>query len=313
MPSPSTSNPPISEESIVIDHPSPSRPTTLLLRTHRPYIYNSWAFNNRLRLKNQKLTKRQKSSCQIAFYSLWMCLSASIMIIVIYRFTDECSLKTNTKEYFIQCSRHWLFLIAFSISLCACCGVIFGVCRYFRSQTLNFLYDDHCQRNLTRNNSLLPMAIPLNSCYCSSPTSINGVSIGSFRQAYHDKHEYTNPTVITSQTNLSGECRMPPFNYDELPSDSNSILISNSPQIINHSNNRNTFFSISTLSSPQNHPSSARTSTQTNRTFNSIQSKTSLLFEDPCWNTSVSYPIYINDDDDDVNIWQKRERSPTNY
>ena len=279
----------IPEESIVIDQPLPSKPTTLLLRTHRPYFYNSWAINNRLRLKNQKRRKRQKSSCQIAFYSLWICVSASILIIVIYRFTDECSLRTNSNEFVLRCLRHWLFFITFLISCCACCGVNFGVYRYFRSQTLNFLYDDHYQRTSIRDNSLLPISIPLNSCYCSSSTSTNDHSTGSFRQAHQCKHEYTNTTVISSLTNLSTEHRLPPFNYDELPSDSNSIPILNSPQLINHINNK------TTLSS-----SSPRTSTN-------IQSKTLLIFESPRLNTSVSYPISFNGDI----VWEKREHLPT--
>ncbi len=47
-------------ESIAINELPSQRPTTLLLRTNRPYLYNSWTLNNRLRLKNEKLSKLQQ-------------------------------------------------------------------------------------------------------------------------------------------------------------------------------------------------------------------------------------------------------------
>ena len=283
----------IPPESIVINESPLSKPTTLLLRTNRPYLYNSWIVNNRLRLKNEKLTKRQQSSCRIAFYSLWICVSASVMIIVIYRFTDECLITTEANKFIMNCLRHWLFLAAICTSLLACCGVIVGACRYFRSQTFNFLYDHDPHRHLAAANSLLPMTETSHSYY--SPTvSTNGISIIPSRQIQQCDDELTNSTINSSLINISPQRKIPPFNYEELPSDSNSTMISLSPNI---NNNKKIFFSMSTsiLPLPYFKSSSSRTSDMT---------KTSSIFEDPCSSTFDSYTTCLADEA----IWKQQPR-----
>jgi hypothetical protein len=295
----SSSIPPTSAESIVINELPSQNPTTLLLRTNRPYLYNTWALNNRLRLKNEKLSKRQQSSCRIAFYSLWLCVSAGVMIIVIYRFTDECSLAPNPKQFFIKCLRHWLFLAAICTSLLACGGVIFGACRFFRSQKFNFLYDEQHELQLTNNNGLLPMNITPHSYYY--PTSLtNGVSIVSSRQLENHDSRHSNTTVISSITNASSRRKIPPFNYDELLPESNSITISKSPNIDN--NNKTILFSssTSTLSLPQSIVPTPRTS---NTTINSNKSKATSIFEDTCSSTPAYTTCLCG-----ANVWEKQQK-----
>jgi len=278
---------PITTDTIVVNELSSQKPTTLLLRTNRPYLYNSWIVNNRLRLKNEKLTKRQQSSCRIAFYSFWVCVTAGIMIIIIYRFTDECSLATNQKQFFIKCFRHWLYLAAICTSLLAFSGVILGACQYFRSKTLNFLYDDEHQQYLINTNGLLPMTMTSHS-YCY-PTLI------SSRQIQNRDDEHSNITLISSLTNTSLGRKIPPFNYDELPLETSPIIISKSPNMDNNNNNTKkiAFFSssISTLSSPQSILSTARSSNASNTITNS---KAPSILENTCTNTPATHITCIS-------------------
>lgn len=287
---PSVSITPIREDSIVTNDLSSKKPTTLLLRTNRPYLYNSWRINNRLRLKNEKLTKRQQSSCRIAFYSFWLCVSAGIMIIIIYRFTDECSLTTDEKQFSIECLRHWLFLAAVCTSFLACTGVIFGACRYFRSQTLHLLYDDQGQTHITRNNVLLPVTI----------------SIVPPRQTSSHDDEHSNATIVSSLTNTSLRRKIPPFNYDELPAESNHLINSKS---ININNTKTRLFSssTSTLSSPQSMFSTTRSSNASNTIIDSSKTKTTSTIEDTCTNTHLSYPTSVSG----IDIWKKQQRLPS--
>jgi len=286
---------PVSVDSIVISELPSQKPTTLLLRTNRPYLYNTWTINNRLRLQNEKLIKRQRSSCRIAFYSLWLCVSAGVMIIIVYRFTDECSLTTNQKQFFfIKCLRDWLYLIAICISLLASIGVIFGACRYFRSQTLNFLYDDEHEQHSTTTNSLLPMTIRSNSL-------TNSV----FRQSENRDDEHSTTTVISSLTNTSLRRKMPPFNYDELPPETNPIIIRKSPNMNNNINKTLLFSSsTSTLSSPQSVLSTARSSNASNTITNSNKDEATSTFEDIRASTPTSYTTCISG----VDIWGKQQR-----
>jgi len=290
---------PITTDTIVVNELPSQKPTTLLLRTNRPYLYNSWTVNNRLRLKNEQLKKRQQSSCRIAFYSFWLCVSAGIMIIVIYRFTDECSLTTNQKQFFIKCFRHWLYLAAICTSLLACSGVILGACRYFRSQTLNFIYDDEHQQHLTNINGLLPMTTTSHSYY--HPTSlINGTSIIPSRQIENLDDEHSNITLISSFTNTSLRRKIPPFNYDELPLQTNPIIILKSPKMDN--NTKKTIFflsSTSTLSSPQSMLSTARSSNASNTITNG---KAPSILENTYTSTPTSHVTSIPG----IDIWNKQ-------
>jgi hypothetical protein len=291
---------PTPAESIVVDKSSPQKPTTLLLRTNRPYFYNSWAENNRLRLKNEKLFKRQKSSCCIAFYSLCLCVSAGVMIIVIYRFTDECSSTTNAKRFLIKCLRHWLFLAAICTSSLAFSGVIFGACRYFRSQRLNFLYDNERVTAIGNTDNLLPMTITPH-CYHSPTLLVNRSSLIPSRQTRYGDDEYSNATAVSSLANASPQCKMPPFNYDELPDESTPVIISVSPNIDIHNTTRFFSSSTSTLSSPQLMCPSARISNATTATINSNKSKTTPNFEKNGPSISTSYSNGLSG----ANVWER--------
>ena len=268
--------PPTLVDSNQIDELSSKNPTTLLLNTHRPYIFNYWTLNDRLRLKNEKLSRRQQSSCRIAFYSLWLCIIASVLIIIIYRFTDDCPLTTNRKQIFLKCSRHWLFFLAICLSLVACSGVLFGACRYFRSQPLTFQNDLH----VINDNNLLPMT----SIAKSYGYSTNGTPIIPFRQIRNRDDEHSNS---------SPQRMIPPFNYDEFPLESNSILISKSPN-----NNKSIFFtsSASSASSPQ----SIFSTTATNKILNS---KATSISEDNCPSAPASYKSCICG----IDVWERQQ------
>ncbi|CAF1209090.1 unnamed protein product, partial [Didymodactylos carnosus] len=118
---------------------------------HHPYNY--WTINDRLKSKNDYLLKRQKCSCRLAFYSLWLLISACVLFIIAYRFTDECS---ELVKHF-KCKRFGLFLLSISIASLACCGVFCGVCQYFRSQPQPLtpeLYYDKVNNTLTEETNL---------------------------------------------------------------------------------------------------------------------------------------------------------------
>jgi hypothetical protein len=289
--------PPTPVDSIVPDELTSKKPTTLLLHTNRPYIYNYWTLNDRLRLKNEKLSRRQQSSCRIAFYSLWLCIIASVMIIVIYRFTDECPLTTNQKEFFIKCLRHWFFLLAICTSLCACSGVIFGACRYFRSQPRTFSYGIEHDLHVGNNNNVLPMTT-MSQTYCYPTSLANGTAMIPFGQTRHRDDEQS----ITSITNPSPRRMIPPFDYDELPPETSSIMIQKSP---NH-NNKTVFFSssVSTTSSPRSIFSTTATSNATNRIINS---KATSISQDTYSSMPATYtPCACGRD-----VWEKQQRLPT--
>lgn len=290
-------------ESIVTDESSSQKPTTLLLRTSRPYYYNAWAENNRLRLKNEKLSKRQQSSCCIAFYSLCLCVSAGIMIIVIYRFTDECSSTTNGERFIVKCLRHWFFLAAISTCSLACIGVIFGTCRYFRSQRLNFLYENDRATDLRNTNGLLPMAATSNS-YRSPVLLVNRTSLTPSGQIRFVDDEYSSATIISSLANTSSHYKIPPFSYDELLDESIPIIISTSPNADIHNATRFFSSSTSTLSSPQLLSPSARTSNATTATINSNKSKTPPNYKKIGPSLSASYSTGIGRG----NVWEKQRR-----
>jgi hypothetical protein len=302
MPSP-FSIAPIPTESMIINESSPQKPTTLLLRTNRPYYYNSWTENNRLRLKNEQLSKRQQSSCCIAFYSLCLSVSAGVMIIVIYRFTEECSSTTNAKIFLIKCLRHWLFLAAICTSFLACTSVIFGVCRYFRSQRLNFLYENERVTDLRNTNGLLPMN-SASPCYRSPTLLVNRTSPILFGQTRYGDDEYSSTTVVSSLPNVSPQCKMPPFNYDELPDEAIPIIISMPPNTDIHNKTRYFSSSNSTLSSPQLLCPSARTSNATTTTTNSNKSKTSLNLKKIGPSLSTSYSTGLCE----ANVWERQRR-----
>ncbi len=285
--------PPTSVDSIVINESSPPRPTTLLLNVNRPYLYNYWAFNDRLRLKNEKSTKRQQSSCRIAFCSLCVCILASVMCIVIYRFTDECSLVTNGKGFSTECLRNWLFLVAISISLLACSGVIYGACRYFRSQPHTFLCSNDHELHLRNNNDLLPITTTSRSSrYSMSITDDTSIIPTRLTQNHDDKYSHTN--VISSLTNTSLRQKSPPFNYDELPPKLSPIIISKYPTV-----NNNMFFlsSTSASSSPQSIFSPTTSS-------NADESKPVSFREKARLSTPASSTTYTPGTD----VWVKRQR-----
>ena len=212
----------MANESIIIDESpsSSSRPTTLLLRSNPPYFYNNWIFNNRLRIENEKLYQRQQSSCSWAFYSLCISVSAGILIIVIYRFTDQCSFIINSKEILSICFRHWLFIAAAVLSFLSCCVFLFNIGRYFRSERVNFPVENPRSPVFGSSNEIYRH-------YPSAPMLFgNGSSIHSFR--YRDD-EHSNVTLHSCPINFSPHRTIPPFTYDE---PSTPIRISISPPAI---------------------------------------------------------------------------------
>jgi hypothetical protein len=174
--------------------------------------------NERLRSKNERLSRRQQSSCRLAFYCLWLFVFAGVMTIIVYRFTDDCPLATiDRKHIIVRCLRHILFLATVCISFLACSGVIFGACRYFRSQPKPFLYKDEHQLRLTQNYDILPTNTSTShSCYCQTSLT-NGASALPSQQISNHIDDTSNVTISSSLQNMTPQRKVPPFTYDELP------------------------------------------------------------------------------------------------
>lgn len=210
-------------DSIVIKESSSDKPTTTLLHSsnittqHQHHLYNYWTLNDRLRSKNEKLVKRQQSSCRLAFYSMWLFLFAGVMIIIVYRFTDECSLTTiDRKHLVLRCFRHILFLAAICISFFGFSGLIFGACRYFRSQPKPLLRANKYELHVTPNYDELPTINTPHRC-CYQTSLVNGASILPSQQISNQNDEHSNTTVTSSVQTMSPQRKVPPFTYDELP------------------------------------------------------------------------------------------------
>lgn len=311
-------------DSIVINDASSSqKPTTTLLQSSniksQHHLYNYWTLNERLRSKNERLSRRQQSSCRLAFYSLWLFIIASVMAIIVYRFTDECSLNEINREQFIfRCFRHILLLIAICISLFACSGVIFGACRYFRSQPQPFLYSDQYELHLTQNYDVLPIPTTRpHSCCCQS-TLMNGAVISPSQHMCNQNDEHSNITLTSSLQNLSPQRKIPPFTYEELPPTQSfhpSALPSMPALLDNNINmktsnskpNKNTYFSASTSvsSSPQSILPPSSLSNEPNETnSNNNKRKSTLIFEDACPSTPTSYTTCVCVTD----VWERQQR-----
>ncbi|CAF4328485.1 unnamed protein product [Didymodactylos carnosus] len=141
-------------DSIVIHRDDSQRPTTTLL-THpsQHYPYNYWTLNDRFKTKNDYLSKRQQCSCRLAFYSLWILISACVLFIIAYRFSDECGELVKK----VKCKRYGLFLLSICIASLACSGIFCGACQYFRSQSQQLtaeLYYDKANNILKEQNNL---------------------------------------------------------------------------------------------------------------------------------------------------------------
>ncbi len=314
--------PPIPVDSIVINETSSEKPTTTLLHSssvkssHNHHLYNYWTLNDRLRSKNEKLSKRQQSSCRLAFYSLWLFIFASVMTIIVYRFTDECSLPAiEQKQFFLRCSRHILFLTTICISLFACSGVIYGACRYFRSQPQPFLYTNEYELRLTQNYDVLPISMTSHTCCCRRTSLTNGDSLLPSQQLLNHNDEHSNMSLTSSIQNISLYRKVPPFTYEELPptqslypaplSPLSNVNVDTKSSDINH--NKSAFFSSSTSasSSPQSILSTTIISNKPNVTnSNHNKRKSTLTFEDACPSTPTSYTTCVCGTD----VWERQQK-----
>ena len=302
-------------DSVVISDSSLSqKPTTTLFHSSNSkmnhHLYNYWTLNERLRSKNEKLSRRQQSSCRLAFYSLWLLIFAGVMTIIVYRFTDECSLnEINREQLIFKCFRYILLLIAICTGLFACSGVIFGACRYFRSQPKPFLYSDQYELRLTQNYDVLPIRTSRpHSCCCQSAFMNDAVLSPSQHMCNHND-EHSNITLTSSLQNLSPQRKMPPLTYEELPPTqlfcpstlpSLPTLSDNNINRKPSNSNKNTFVSSSTTStssSPQSILPPTSLSTNHKR-------KSTLTFEDASPSTPTSYTTCIGVAD----VWERQQR-----
>ncbi|UJR34066.1 hypothetical protein I4U23_021477 [Adineta vaga] len=299
---------------VIKDSLSKKATTTIPLHSsntkHQHHLYNYWTLTERLRAKNEKLVKRQHSSCRLAFYSLWLFLFGGIMIIIVYRFTEECSLITiDRTQLVLRCFRHLFLFAAISISICACSGIVYSICRYFRSQPKQILDDDEYKLYLTKTNDVLSTIPSLHAC-CYQESITNGTSNLSSQRISNPNDEHSNTTASSSLQNTSPQRKIPPFTYEEFPSTRtcpHSIL----PNIIvtsNPNHTKNAFFSSSTsdLSSPQsNHSTTIITSIHHPTTTNHNKRKSTLTFEDPCASTPTSYTTCACG----IDIWERQQNS----
>jgi hypothetical protein len=315
---PSFPLPPVPVDTIVINELSSQKPITTLLHSpniktpHHHHLYNYWTLNERLRSKNEKITKRQQSSCRLAFYSLWLFIFSGVMVIIIYRFTDECSITTiDRKDFFFKCLRHVLFLVAICISFLACSGVIFGACRYFRSQPQSFLYNDQYELRLTQNYDVLPITTKLHSCCCERSLA-NGASYLPSQQIPNLNDEYSNVTLTSSIQNLSPQRKVPPFTYEELPPTQSLFSLQLSPlsklpnvnvneKSTNTNYNKSAFFSSSTSNSSS--PQSIFSNKPNLTTSNNNKRKSTLTFEDAYPSTPTSYTTCVCGTD----VWERQQ------
>ena len=297
---------PVPVESVVINDLSSQKSTTTLLHSsqnkpaYHPHLYNYWTLNERLRSKNEKLSRRQQSSCRLAFYAVCLFVFAGVMAIIVYRFTDDCPFpgtpSDDQKQWIIRCLRHSLFLAALCISFLACTGLIFGACRYFRSQPEAFLPVDQQELRLTHNYDLSPLPHVAHTCCCHHSALTNGAA-----QAL-DAH--SNRTMSSSLLNISPQRKVPPFTYEELPP-TQSVLTRPLPPLSHrhvncksrHANHKKSAFfssSTSTSSSPQSVLSTSFMATHPR--------KSTLPFEDASPSTPTSFTTCVCATD----VWERQ-------
>ena len=313
--------PPPLMDSIIINEITSHKPTTTILHSpskktpHHHHLYHYWTLNERLRSKNEKLSQRQQSSCRMAFYSLWLFILSGVMAIVVYRFTDDCSFPSiDHKDFLFRCFRHVLLLIAFSISFFACTGVVYGACRYFRSQPRPFLYTDEYELHLTPNYDVLPISTRSRRCCCQKSLT-NGTPLLSSQQISSHNDEHSNATATSSIQNHSPPRKVPPFTYEEIPATQSlySVPLSPLPNIdmksksSNRNQKKNAFFSssTSTSSSPQSSFSPSTIPNQSDVTTSSHNKrKSTLIFEDAYPSTPTSYTTCVCGTD----VWERQQR-----
>ncbi|CAF1099226.1 unnamed protein product [Adineta steineri] len=319
--------PPISVDSIVIKDSSSDKPTTALLHSsnikaqHQHHLYNYWTLNDRLRSRNEKLAKKQQTSCRLAFYSLWLFFIAGVMIIIVYRFTDECPLSTIDQQLFIlKCFRHILLLAAICITFIGCCGIIFGACRYFRSQPKPLLNSNEHKLHLTQDYDVLPIINTPHKC-CYQTSSVNGISrLSSPPISNHNDEHSSNNTATSSVHNISPQRKIPPFTYEELPSTqsfsppplSSLPILSNIPtnsKCPDSNHPKSVFLTSSTSASSSlqsNHSTKIITNNLNIRTSynnnNNNERNSSLAFEDAGASTPTSYTTCACG----VDVWERQ-------
>lgn len=213
----------MSVDSIVVNELPSQKPTTTLLHSstvkkqYQHHMYNYWTLNERLRSKNEKLFKIQQASCRFAFYSFWLFVFAGIMSILVYRFTNDCPLATiDRRQYSIKCLKHVLFFVTICLSFIACSGIIYGTCRYFRSQPRQWTYNDECELRLIQNYDLLPTTNrKISGGYQTSAGTSDLLASTQQNSIHNDEH--SNLTVTSLKPNVSTQRKIPPFTYEELP------------------------------------------------------------------------------------------------
>lgn len=311
--------PPVPVDSIVINDISSQKPITTLLHSsnikpeHQHHLFNYWTLHERLRSKNEKLSRRQQSSCRLAFYSVWLVIFAGVMAIIVYRFTDECPLIPNDRrQFFLRCTRHLLFLVAICISFFACIGVIYHICRYFRSQPKPFLFNDQYELHLTPNYDIGQLTTKSHTCCCET-SLINGASLLPSQRILNHNDEQSNVTVTSSIQNLSSPRKVPPFTYEELPPTQSIYPLPLSPLPIlsnvnvnaktsNTNHNKSAFFSSSTSTSSS--PQSIFCNNSNLIISNNNKRKPTLTFEDACPSTPTSYTTCVCGTD----VWERQQR-----
>jgi hypothetical protein len=312
----SFSSPPVPVDSIVINELSSEKPITTLLYSpniknqHQHHLHNYWTLNERLRSKNEKLSKRQQSSCRLAFYSLWLFIIAGVMCIIVYRFTDECPFPIiDQRQFILKCLRHILFFAAICISFLACSGIVFGACRYFRSQPQPFLYNDEYELGLIQNYDVSPRTTTLHSC-CYDRVLTNGAPLLPSQQIFNQNDEHSNVTVMSSVQNLSPQRKVPPFTYEELPVTQSLFSLPSSPlsnvnvnaKSSNTNHKTSAFFSSSTSTSSS--PQSIVSTNPNVTTSNNKKHKSTVNFEDACPSTPTSYTTCVCAND----VWERQQR-----
>ncbi|CAF3250239.1 unnamed protein product [Rotaria socialis] len=321
MRSSSLSNPPIPVDSIVINEISSQKPTTTLLhsskikRQYQHHSYNYWTLNERLRSKNEKLFKKQQSSCRFAFYSLLLFVFAGVMGIIVYRFTNDCSLVSiDRKQFNVKCLKHILCFTTMCISFIACSGLVFGACRYFRFQPRQLLYNDECELRLIQNYDLLQGTNKSNYC-CYQNSLISGDSALSSQLTSNHNEEHLNFTVNSSIQHISSQRKIPPFTYEELPPTCSLPSIPLPPLPISPSINLNSkssninpdksaLFSSSTSASSSPKSLFSATIIPNTTTSNNNTRKSTLTSEDACATTPTSYTTCECVTD----VWERQQR-----
>ena len=285
-------------DSLIIKESSSQKPTTTFLySSDTNHFYNYWTLKERLRSRNEKLWKKQQSSCRLAFYSLWLFLFSGVLGISVYRFIDECTPTIdNRKQTSLKCLRNVLFLIVACINFLSCSGIVYGACQYFRSQPQSLSYNDEYELHLIH-------ALPslTNSC-CYQRSSSKDNSVLPLRQLNNEHSHFRVNSLIQ---NTSSQRKIPPFTYDELPFirtilPSSLLIFDRNVQSSNMNHNQNAF----SFSSTSNLSTSAISYIPNLANSNNNKHKSRLIFEDTCLSKPHSHMPCLRETD----IWKRYQQ-----